>query len=261
MTTINIKMMKEEAFLTLKKNYKDVYENILKHPSDSSWLIDYLGFEPYEIKKYTIEDFELKNSDNYNEVSLDNGIILYDSLKNLPRYILCDNRFWAWITFEKAYKQAQQTTKLKNAEVVYVHWLTSNSRRYLMLGVISRSYFKTEVSIDCNRDDKYELTKMLFNNSLGPEIYRAITYRNIGMLKQVSLSIIQCFNDINNEFGEIVCTREIIRSAMKDASKIGSVMLIDDMDYGEIYHIIYNKAKKRILNNNNNIIQTSLSGI
>ena len=53
---INIKMMTEEAYMTLQKNYNEVFELIKNNPLNNNWLENFLGFEPYEIKKYTIED-------------------------------------------------------------------------------------------------------------------------------------------------------------------------------------------------------------
>ena len=99
--------MSEEAYLTLQKNYKEVYNLILQHPTDSSWLYDFLGFEPFEEKKYEINDFDLELSDDNENVLLNNGIIVYENLKDLPRYVLCNNRFWAWILFKKRHIDKQ----------------------------------------------------------------------------------------------------------------------------------------------------------
>ena len=70
-------------------------------------------------------DFELKISlnDNYDEVDFDNSIILYESLKELPLYILTDERFWAWINFEKGYKAAIQAMPIKSNSTFSDHWL------------------------------------------------------------------------------------------------------------------------------------------
>lgn len=57
---INIKLMSEVAYITLQKNPEDVYNNLKKNPTDSLWLRQYLGFEPFEEKEYSIEDFVLK---------------------------------------------------------------------------------------------------------------------------------------------------------------------------------------------------------
>ena len=54
MMLINIKMLTDQAYRTIQKNLGDIYKMITKHPSDSSWLKDYLGFDPYETKKYPI---------------------------------------------------------------------------------------------------------------------------------------------------------------------------------------------------------------
>ena len=231
---INIKFMTEEAYKTLQKNYKEVYQMILDHPSDCSWLKDYLEFEPFEEKKYIVEDFELLNSQNYQDVAFQNGVILFEKLNKLPRYVLCNNRFWAWITFEKAYKQAINSTKLTGPQIISSWWLGGNSRRDLMLGVISRAYFRTEISIDLSKDDKYELTKYLVLNA---EIYRNLVYRNIAMIKNVSLALLEVFRDISIKYN-IDLSRPQVRDTMKEASKIGSVMLIDVMTKEEIYDIL-----------------------
>ena len=239
---INIKMMTEEAYATLQKNYKDVYEQIKNHPSDSTWLEGYLGFNPYETKKYLIEDFELKDSEEYSEVAFENGIVLYEHLKDLPRYIVCNCRFWAWVTFDKAYKQAQHAMKLSTATTLKNGWLGTNARRSLMLFAISQSYFRIETSVDETKENKYELSKYLFDDA---EVYRGIAYRNIGMLQNVNTALIQAVVDAKEKFG-FEPDREAVRLLMKDASRIGSVMLIDNMSKDEIYEILYKKLGKRL---------------
>ena len=240
MMEINIKMMTEEAYATLQKNPKDVYKNIMDHPSDATWLADYLGFEPYETKKYIIDDFELENSENYSDVIVNNSIAIYEHLKELPRYVLCNPRFWAWFTFEKAYKQAQNATKITGEKLISSTWLITSARRSLMLGVISREFFIVMVSNDDSREDKYELTRYLLSNS---EAYRNIVYRNIGMLKNVTLALLAAEKKVEDDNG-IKLSKAHSRNIMKEASKIGSVMLIDVMSKEEIYNIIYPKVIK-----------------
>ena len=152
---INIKLMTEEAYRTLQKDCDGVLKMIINHPLDSSWLKDYLGFEPYEVKKYVIDDFELKFADDYNDVALENAIILYEKLNKLPKYILCNNRFWAWINMEKAYRQAQIATKQFNSQILKNLWFMGNSRRDIMLGVMSRYFNMINVSIDDSLENKY----------------------------------------------------------------------------------------------------------
>ena len=57
MMLINIKMLTDQAYRTIQKNLNDIYKMITEHPSDSSWLKDYLGFDPYETKNIQLMIF------------------------------------------------------------------------------------------------------------------------------------------------------------------------------------------------------------
>ena len=243
MAEINIKIMTEEAYRTLQKNYDEVYQQIINHTSDGTWLRDYLGYEPFETKKYIINDFELDLLEANIESKIHNGITLYEHLYILPKYIICNIRFWAWIVFEKAYKLALKSIPLKNSNIIKNWWFPGNSRRNLMLGVISRYFFKVDASINLNSENKYALTNYIFRNE---ESYRNIVFRNIGMIKNVTLAILKVEQDIENE-SKVKINNDMSREVMKDASKIGSVMLIDSLTIDEIYNILYSKLLKRII--------------
>lgn len=234
---INIKMMTEAAYLTLQKNPEDVYNNILNHPLDCLWLEEYLGGNPFEEKKYSIEDFELIHNGNDSEVVLENSITLYEHLNHLPRYILCNPRFWAWITFEKAYQEAQNSSKITGGAFISSTWLITSSRRSLLLGVISRFFFMVQMSVDETKPDKYALTEYLMSNA---ETYRNLCYRNFGMLKNVTLAVIRVQKDICEKF-RITLVNKQSAAMVKETSKIGSVMLMDIMTEEEIYAILYPK--------------------
>ena len=156
--------MTDSAFETFKKNYSKIYEYIKKSPNDNGWLYEVFGENIFETKKYTINDFVLDNSLDYSEVEYDNAIILYENLKHLPRHILCDNKFWAWIILEKAYEQSQKAMEF-NPSVIKNFWFENNSRRSVMLNVMGRQFFKVELSVDEELiQDRYILTKFIFTN-------------------------------------------------------------------------------------------------
>ncbi len=191
---------------------------------------------PYEVKDYEIEDFKL--GDN----TYDNSLILFNALKELPKYILSSNRFWAWITFEKAYRLAQENIPLDSADIIKNWWLTNDSRRGIMLQVIGRLYFKVETSVDFdNKTDIYHLTKFLFNTTT--ETYRNLVFRNISMLKQVSLGFLETQKNIEDTY-KIKLSKDEIRTMMKEMSKIGSVRLIDAMTKDEIKELLFKKMVK-----------------
>lgn len=95
---------------------------------------------------------------------------------------------------------------------------------------------------DENSKDKYELTRYIMTNS---EAYRNIVFRNIGMIKNVCLGILQVEKDIEENYNYSI-TVDRAREVMKDASRIGSVMLIDTLSKEEIYDILLGKILKRV---------------
>ena len=235
-------MMTEEAYRTLQKDCDGVFKMIQDHPSDSSWLKEYLGFEPYEEKKYLIDDFELKISDNYNLVAFDNAIILYENLCNLQKYILCNNRFWAWINMEKAYKQAIVATRQFDSQIIKNLWFMGNSRRDIMLGVVSRYFNMINVLIDESSSNKYELSKYILTNT---ETYRGFCYRNLGMIKNLTLGILKGEKDFVDSSG-IQISKKPSAQIVKYASRLGSVMMLDTFSKEEIYDAVYPKIDKII---------------
>lgn len=229
MTMIDVKLMTREAYLTLRTNSEEIIKEISNHPSDSTWLKGYLKFEPYETKKYQIEDFELESGE---DKEYENAITLYEHLKDLPRYILCDTRFWAWITFEKAYKQAISELELKKS-IFELNWLpANNSRRYLMLGVISRSYFKTEISVCDEFENPYELTQFIFQSPL--VIYRNLVYRNTTMVKNYTHGVLFAMKNYTEQSNEKLTSKQV-EAIMTASSKMGSVMLIDTVSMHDVY--------------------------
>lgn len=251
MSEINIQFMTDEAFRQCRTSADEVAQNIIDHPSDASWLPRYLKIAPYQEKQYTIEDFELKASDDgdYSKVELENGILLYERLKKLPRYILGDMHFWAWLTFEKCYKAAQQVMKV-DANTVSNWWFAKEGegRRGVMLHVIARSFYRVEMSIEEGSESPYELTKYLFEN-LG--CYRNLVFRNISNIPAVSRAFIRAEKEASEKYGIVIDEKTISRPLMKEVSQIGSVRLIDAMPEEEIYSIVRDKMEQ--------IIQQSLA--
>ena len=141
MSKINIKMMSDVTFATLKKNIDSYVENFKENPIDSSWINTITTESAFNIKRYQIEDFELKVPKNYNdhETELHNAITLYEHLSCLPAYVLAEPKFWMWIMFEKGYETALKSMEKIDATSFKHQWLFADGlRRGLFFGVLSR---------------------------------------------------------------------------------------------------------------------------
>lgn len=245
MTQINIKYVNDELLETLKVNVQTVTNHLIENPNDSTWIHSLTSSSTYVEKKYKIDDFELElpSNETDTETIMKNAIKLYETLKGLPQYVLCDERFWLWIMFDKAYDVALKTMpiKKKDSSVFKDHWLFSQGRkRGLWFGVLSRDFFRVKYSVDEDAEDKYEYTRFCFELFERIRVYMWRGYGSnkdivLGALKGEKKAIIE--NDgIEPKYSEIA----------KDISKLGSLKILDCMSQKEIEEFVYTKCLKSI---------------
>lgn len=239
MSKINIKMLTEDALAYLREN-ADSFAKRIAENEDNSWIKTVVPQPMFIEKKLQVEDFELlDNPDSLDkEIDFKNSIAIYESLNTLPRYILCDERFWLWLHLDKFYKTVRTMMKIRGKSTFTDHWLQSGgTRRGLMFGVLSRCYFRVALTVDENSKDKYELTKWVIDN---PERFRNLTWRSFsseehlvrGVLKGEKKAIDENpKKEANNLYPEIA----------KYVSIIGSVRLLDCISEEDIEKMIYDK--------------------
>lgn len=234
MNDIYIKYMNDACVETLKNNTKKVIELVNINPINANWIKKLYSSEIYYEKKFKIKDFSLKLGDNdYKEVDYENSVILYESLKELPRYILTDERFWAWINFEKCYQQALQAMPIKDKESVIKdhYFFNQGSRRGVFFGVMSRCFFRVDLTVDETIEDKYLLTKFVIEN---PERFRNLSWRSFSNQKHLVLGVLKAEYEAFNKYGELISPGKLYPELAKRVSKIGSVRLIDAITESEI---------------------------
>lgn len=255
MNSINICFLSDEAVATIKANIRTFTEIAKNSPEDNSDFIKQLPEKNLVEKKYTIEDFCLVTSPNgnYNQVDLNNSITLYNALKGLPRHILCDERFWLWIIIYKGYAASLQAMPIESGKnIIRDHWLfSSGKRRGLFFGVMSRSYFKVELTKDDELKDPYELTKFSTEKY---ERFRNLTWRTYSNNRHVVLGTLKAEKYMVDKYGERVeRTPDYYTNIGKYVSQMGSVMLLDTMD--EDY------VKQRVLEYCKELYSERLNGI
>lgn len=249
MSKIRIKFLTDEALGALRGNIDKVTEKLIEYPDNSSWLQSFVGNTVYTTKNYEIEDFELEvpSSSEDTETDIKNSIILYEHLRELPPYILADERFWNWINFEKGYRVALAYMPIKSGakrnSVFKDHWLFCQGvRRGLMFGVLSRCYYRIALSYDETLADPYELGKFVIER---PERFRNLVWRDISGNKNVIRGALKAEKAIVETY-KIKEKTSYYTELAKDISKLGSIMLVDVMTEEDIREYVYNKYYEKI---------------
>lgn len=248
MSKRNIKMLSEDALIYLKGNAESFSKKIAEN-EDNSWIKKTIPQPIFIEKKLQIEDFDLLDNPESTNKNIDfkNSVKIYESLKELPRHILCDQRFWLWLHLDKYYKIVKNMMKIRGKSIFTNHWLHSGgTKRGLMFGVLSRCYFRVALTVDENNPNRYELTKWVIEN---PERYRNLTWRSFssqehlvrGVLKGEKRAIDENpGKESNNIYPEIA----------KYISIIGSVRLLDSISEEDIEKMVYDKMLEYINDNN-----------
>ncbi|MCZ7407359.1 DUF6339 family protein [Parvimonas micra] len=231
MTKINVKFLTDEALSTIKANFDKFTKIVKNNCRDSSAFIAELPSKYLIEKKYQIEDFTLKLSDDgdYSKVDLDNAITLYEHLCGLPKHILGDEKFWMWLILEKCYAVTIQAMPVESGKkIIEDHWLFGQGRRRgLMFGVLSRAYYRVQLTKDDSLDNPYELTRFVTDNYLR---YRELTWRSYSNNKTIVIGAIKAEKKIVEKYGlKIEEIKYYYPMIAKYISQLGSVMLLDFM--------------------------------
>ena len=240
---INVCLMSLKAYanLTVKGKEDHIADMINAHPTDSSWLKDEISKNDplYIQKKFTIPDFVLETSPDgdYSKVDFKNSVTLWNAVKDLPRYILCDERFWLWIYFEKGYAAAIQAMPVKTGTTFRDHWtFFHGKRRGLFFGVLSRCYFRVALTYDETLDDPFELTKFAIES---PTRFRELTWRNNSNLAELVKGVLKAEKQYLSEHGTV--SSQIYAALAKAISGVLAVRLADSMSKEDFYQIAYEK--------------------
>lgn len=259
MNKINICYITEDALETLYKNSEEVANYLIKEKDNSNWLKLIYNGELFEEKKYKIDDIELLVDDNYENVDFKNSIMIYEALKELPRYVLTDERFWCWFNFTIGYRAALQAMKINSKTTFEDHWLfKQGKRRGLFFNVLARCYFRVELSIDENNEDKYHLTKFVIEN---PERFRTLSWRSNSSEKTIVVGALKAEKDIVEKYKDIIDVDKIkyndgkgtiYSEVTKKISLYGSVRLIDAASEEDIYNFVYEAMDEMVQKELNN---------
>ena len=240
---INVCLMSQKAFnnLTVEGKEKRIAELLQANPTDSSWLKDEISKNDplYVRKSFVIPDFTLKvdPDGDYSKVDFENSVTLWKALKGLPRYILCDERFWLWINFEKGYAAALQAMPIKTGTTFLNHWtFAAGRRRGLFFGVLSRCFFRVALTYDEKREDRFELTKFAIESPLR---VRELTWRNNSNIPDLVRGTLAAEKKYLSEHRTV--STQIYAALAKAISGVLAVRLADSMTQQDFYDLAYAK--------------------
>lgn len=240
MNKINIQYASDELVETMRANPKIVVSHI-QGSSDNGWVKNFISGRAFVTKKYEIEDFKLlmpRDEKDYGTIYR-NAVILYEHLRDLPGYVLSDERFWLWLMLEKFYPESLVMMPITSESTFSDHWLfAQGARRSIFFGVLSRLFFRMLVTVDIENEDPYEFSRFAFENQYRLRNFTWRTYSSeknvvLGALKGIK-TFLQDYDDVDEDNNSYIMLAKYI-------SQLGSAKLLDAMDKEYIKDKVYDK--------------------
>src|SRR5690554_6880860 len=121
------------------------------------------------------------------------AIAIFEAFEKLEPIQASDERLWVYLAHADLYSymvkrwNAVQNGTAKDAKgYILDHWfLTSTAQGNLMRHAVSGLWWSVFLSVDKERDDKYELTKVLFKN----QTFRTRTFGNYRLVRHKEAAI------------------------------------------------------------------------
>ncbi len=239
MASIKVKMMSENALIYFKNNLSRITQKILEN-DDNKWIYTEFPDPMFIEKKFEFDDFELTDNPESADKTIDynNSVLIYERLCKLPRYVLCDERFWLWLHFDKFYLLVKNFMKVRGDSTIRDHWMhAGGNRRGLMFGILSRLYFRVFLTVDEKLEDKYMLTKWVIEN---PERFRNLTWRSFSSEEHLVRGILKGEKKALEDSG-VKENNDWYPEIAKCVSIIGSVRILDVISEDDIKSMIYDK--------------------
>lgn len=236
-----IKVLSEDQIISLKTNLNTVQE-LMKKTNDNSWINDFFKeTEPFKKTKYTMDNFELDmSSENPIDTDYINAKLIHEHLKHLPDSVLCDERLWVGLSFNKFYNYLMYRWNPLNeksfTKLEYRWFFKFKYRRALFFHGLARLFWLAKFSYNEKLENPYELTEFCFRHS---EILERMIFRNYSCSSLVRLSIISAIKKFIEDGGNF--THKMNDNIMKYMSFLGGAFILDSFEEKELQEKIYNK--------------------
>lgn len=237
--------------LVLEDLKNKVSENKDLYMQDLVWCDAIFEIEMTELEKPT--ELKIVEGDR-GQHDIENAILLYEALKDLPFSVATNENYWAFLTHTIYWDYMRNRWPIENAqqdEITYIHtryMFSTKNKRFYRNG-LSRLWFYAALTYDeGNIANPYHYTKiMLKNQDLAGLILETVTIsRNFKALKAV-LEVINKLDqlELSGEIEKIKGKRDFIRDLMKQVNFIGAITVWDSLEHEESVEKLWKYVSKK----------------
>lgn len=242
---IKLQFLTDEGLAQLKQMFDTNYEQYKN--KNHQYFLDYLHSNNYlQDSVYTVRDFtrELQYSYNENEDDFNNIKVVYSALKDIPTYIMMDDRFWAALTHtimwdyvtkrSLGYKKGIKNDKKKIYNSFFTH-TANGKKRGTYVNCVSRLWWAGKLTYDSECENHFELTNELCKKGFASTIITFSSSNIIGR-EETRKALLTVIRDLRQN--NIDVKRDDITHAIQYMNLIGGSTMIDTISFSELVEIL-----------------------
>lgn len=238
---MKIMFLEEDSLLGLKSNLKQITDNFAL--PDNSWVEEFFGRSPFRDSKFIVDDFTLDMSqDRPFLTEFENVQRMYNRLNFLTDSQASEERLWAGLCLTSFWRYTQYrwdiTTKCTENDVKQHFFFGFGARRSLTRNAASRLWWIGRLTYDDTRDDRYELTRFICENS---DYIMHVLERNTSNNPLIIRPFLSAVIAARNE--GVPINTNTVGDLSKYLNMLGGTYLLDCLPEQVIYDKIIKKAR------------------
>lgn len=243
---MSLRILKESALAQLKAGIRS---NLARYVSETPWIEQVLA------ESHTLEthlelpgDFGLYMPDQTSSYDFENSKRLYLALKNLTPVQAADERLWVYLTHTVGWQYMRRRWNVderprddeKRAEYIRDrYFFMPNRDRALVRNGIARLWTYAYVTYDPERDDPFELTRVLLQKLDIAQQLLERSFSRVPALPRAVTEVVRTYPKTELDLTD----RNVFRAIMRDINRVGGVTILDLLSASDIEEIVRRQAK------------------
>ncbi len=238
---MKLTFLEDDSLFALKSNLPKIFTQFAT--PDAKWIKEYFGRSPFIETKYSVEDFTLDMSQQKPFLTeFENVQRVYNRLSFLSGSQASDERLWAGLCINHFWKYTQYRWDIVSnctVDSVKQHFFFGfGARRSLTRNAIARLWWIGRLTYDPSRDDPYELTRFVCENS---DYIMHILERNTSKNPMITKAFISALLAARREGCPI--NTDTVGILSKYLNLLGGTYILDCLPEPKIYNKILDKAR------------------
>lgn len=244
---MNVIYVREAHLAQLKSN---ISNNLELYKSNDPWLESYFENDAWNLQSNIyIEDIHLVEPKSVTEhFDFENTKIIFSKFKDLTVAQAIDERLWTYLSHVTFWKYMRARWPVESymdksnapENIRDRYFFMPNRDRALIRNGIARLWWYGYVSYDENREDPFELTRILLSKLDIAQNLLERTFSRNRLITKTILSVLAKMDSMNKP----TIDREKFRKLMMYINYLGGVTILDALDENDIEKIVVSRIDK-----------------